>query len=107
MPEDFLVLLVGETVLAKKTSKNQITLPKAVVANFRGVDYFEISTDGHSIVLRPLQASRAAEVRERLERLGMGEEEVAAALQWARKRSDSTRRFRHQHNRFRSAVRAR
>ncbi len=73
-------------MLAKKTSKNQITLPKAVIANFGGVDYFEVSTDGHSIVLRPLQASRAVEVRERLEQLGIAEEEVAAAVKWAREK---------------------
>ncbi|MHB1282246.1 MAG: hypothetical protein ACYCOY_10985 [Metallibacterium sp.] len=38
-------------MLAKKTVKNQITLPKAVVGRFAGVDYFEVSTDGTAIVL--------------------------------------------------------
>jgi hypothetical protein len=33
-------------MLAKKTTKNQITLPKKVVARFIGVEYFDVSTDG-------------------------------------------------------------
>ena len=72
-------------MLAKKTSKNQITLPKAVVTRFSGVEYFDVSTDGESIVLRPLQKSRAEEVRAKLAELGVGEEDVSAAVSWARK----------------------
>jgi hypothetical protein len=73
------------SVLAKKTTKNQITLPKAVVTRFIGVDYFDVSTDGKCIILRPLQESRADEVRARLARLGVGEGDVSAAIKWARK----------------------
>jgi len=71
-------------VLAKKTAKNQITLPKAVVTRFSDVEYFDVSTDGECIVLRPLQKSRADEVRAKLAELGVGEEDVTAAVSWAR-----------------------
>ena len=71
-------------VLAKKTAKNQITLPKAVVTRFSDVEYFDVSTDGECIVLRPLQKSRADEVRAKLAELGIGEEDVTAAVSWAR-----------------------
>ena len=71
-------------MLAKKTSKNQITLPKAVVTRFGDVEYFEVSTDGVSIVLHPLRRSRADEVRARLLQLGVEESDVAAAVSWAR-----------------------
>jgi hypothetical protein len=71
-------------MLAKKTSKNQITLPKAVVTRFGGVEYFDVSTDGASIVLRPLRMSRADEVRARLLQLGIDESDVAAAVSWGR-----------------------
>jgi len=74
-------------MLAKKTTKNQITLPKAVITRFNGVEYFDVSTDGESIVLRPLQRSRAREVRTRLAELGIGERDVAAAVSWARKKA--------------------
>ncbi len=74
-------------MLAKKTVKNQITLPKTVVTRFAGVEYFDVSTDGETIVLRPLQKSRADEVRTRLAQLGIEEEDVAAAVSWARERA--------------------
>lgn len=71
-------------MLAKKTVKNQITLPKTVVARFGNVEYFEVSTDGETIVLRPLRTSRLDEVRAKLERLGITEKDVTDAVAWAR-----------------------
>ena len=73
-------------MLAKKTVKNQITLPKAALSPFPGVDYFEVSTDGSCIVLKPLRPSRAEEVRTRLRELGITEGDVSDAVKWARKR---------------------
>ena len=71
-------------MLAKKTVKNQITLPKAVVTRFSGIEYFDVSTDGACIILRPLQRSRAGEVRARLAKLGITEQDVADSVSWAR-----------------------
>jgi hypothetical protein len=71
-------------MLAKMTVKNQVTLPKTVVTRFAGVEYFDVSTDGESIVLRPLRRSRADEVRSQLSQLGIDEAEVSAAVAWAR-----------------------
>jgi hypothetical protein len=71
-------------MLARKTIKNQITLPKAVISRFTGVEYFDVSTDGECIILRPLQKSRADEVRARLAQLGIDEPDVKAAVSWAR-----------------------
>jgi len=73
-------------MLAKMTSKNQITLPKVVVSRFRKVDYFDVSTDGEAIILRPLRQSRANEVRAKLAELGISENDVAAAVSWSRGR---------------------
>lgn len=72
-------------MLAKKTVKNQITLPKMVVTRFAGVEYFDVSTDGECIVLRPLRESRADEVRTRLTQLGIDEDDIVDAVSWARK----------------------
>ena len=72
-------------MLAKKTVKNQITLPKTVVTRFAGVEYFDVSTDGECIILRPFKESRADEVRARLVQLGIDERDVRAAVSWARK----------------------
>jgi hypothetical protein len=71
-------------MLAKMTVKNQLTLPKSVVTRFSGVEYFDVSTDGDCITLRPLQRSRADEVRQQLARLGIQEQDVTAAVAWSR-----------------------
>ena len=72
-------------MLAKVTVKNQLTLPKAVATRFKGVEYFDVSTDGVSITLRPLLRSKADEVREHLARLGITEQDVKDAVAWARR----------------------
>jgi hypothetical protein len=74
-------------MLAKKTVKNQITLPKAVVTRFGEVEYFDVSTDGECIILRPLRRSRAGEVRTRLAQLGIDEQDVTASVSWAREKA--------------------
>jgi hypothetical protein len=71
-------------MLAKLTVKNQLTLPKAVATRFPGVEYFEVSTDGTSITLRPFQRSRIEEVWAHLEKLGITEQDVSDAVAWAR-----------------------
>lgn len=71
-------------MLAKKTVKNQITLPKAVISRFGNVEYFEVSAEGDSIILRPLRTSRADDVRAKLAQLGIEEQDVTEAVNWAR-----------------------
>ena len=71
-------------MLAKRTIKNQITLPKAVLTQFAGVEYFEVSTDGSAIMLKPQRVSRLDEVRAKLESLGITEQDVKDAIVWAR-----------------------
>jgi hypothetical protein len=74
----------GQSILAKMTVKNQITLPKAVTKSFPGVEYFEVSSDGTSITLRPLRPNRADEARARLAAMGITEQDVEDAIAWAR-----------------------
>lgn len=71
-------------MLAKLTVKNQLTLPKAVVKNFAGVEYFDVSTDGSTISLKPLRPNGLDEVRAKLARLGITEQDVKDAIAWAR-----------------------
>jgi bifunctional DNA-binding transcriptional regulator/antitoxin component of YhaV-PrlF toxin-antitoxin module len=71
-------------MLAKLTVKNQLTLPKAVARNFAGVEYFEVSTDGSTILLKPLRPNRLDEVRAKLAQLGITEQDIADAITWAR-----------------------
>ena len=72
-------------MLAKKTSKNQITLPKAIVGKFPDVEYFDVKAEKGRIVLLPVAIGRADEVRARLASLGLDGQDVADAVAWARK----------------------
>jgi hypothetical protein len=71
-------------MLAKLTVKNQLTLPKAVITRFSGVEYFDVSTDGSAILLKPLRPSKIEEVWAHLEKLGITEQDVDDAVRWAR-----------------------
>jgi len=73
-------------MLVKRTSKNQITLPKKIADRFPGVEYFTVKQSGNKIVLEPLEPSRADEVRTRLAKLGIDEADVAKAVAWTRER---------------------
>lgn len=73
-------------MLAKKTSKNQITLPKAIADLFPDTTYFDVRAEEGRIVLVPLRPGRADEVRTKLEALGIREADVADAIDWARRK---------------------
>jgi hypothetical protein len=60
-------------VLAKKTVKNQLTLPKRVADTFPGVDYFEVRVDRGRIILSPVRPGQVDQVRAKLRRLGVTE----------------------------------
>lgn len=71
-------------VLAKRTSKNQITLPKAVVEAAGLADYYDVSAEGGRIVMTPVRLQQAEAVRAKLAALGIREGDVEAAVRWAR-----------------------
>lgn len=75
-------------MLAKKSSKNQITLPKAIVASIGDVDYFDVSINNGRIILEPVRTKRGGEVRARLESLGIRETDIDAAIQYARDKNE-------------------
>jgi hypothetical protein len=82
----FLVSLYPSTMLAKKTVKNQITLPKKIVALFPDCDYFDVSAEEGRIILRPVAVDALDRVHRKLEALGIGESDISAAIQWAREK---------------------
>lgn len=72
-------------MLAKLTSKNQLTLPKAVISRIGPVEYFEVSSEDGRIVLTPVRLQQAAAVRDKLRDLGITPQDVEDAVHWARK----------------------
>ena len=71
-------------MLAKLTSKNQLTLPKAATAAVEAAEYFDVVVANGRIVLTPVRVNRADAVRAKLAELGLSEKDVADAVSWAR-----------------------
>jgi hypothetical protein len=71
-------------MLAKLTSKNQLTLPKAAVQAVGTAEYFDVAVRDGQIVLTPVRIQRGDAVRAKLAALGLGEGDVAGAVRWAR-----------------------
>lgn len=77
-------------MLAKKTSKNQLTLPKEIVKAFPDTEYFDVSVKDKKIVLMPVKITPAdmtlGDIRDKMAKLGISEGDVAEAVRWARKK---------------------
>ncbi len=53
-------------MLAKLTSKNQLTLSKVVLASCPDTEYFDVTEENGRIVLVPVRVNRANVVRNKL-----------------------------------------
>ena len=71
-------------MLAKLTSKNQLTLPKSVTNAVGAVDYFEVQAKNGQIILTPVRIQRADSVRAKLAELDLADKDIADAVTWAR-----------------------
>jgi hypothetical protein len=71
-------------MLAKITSKNQLTLPKAVTNAVGPAEYFDVETKNGQIILTPVRIQRADAVRAKLAELKLTEQDLADAVAWAR-----------------------
>jgi hypothetical protein len=77
-------------MLAKRTSKNQITLPKALLKQLPEAHSFDVTLRKGSLVL-PVTiytpGERLKAVRAKIRTLGMREKDMEAAIAWARRTS--------------------
>ena len=77
-------------MLTKRTSKNQITLPKSIAEAFPDTQYFDADVQNNKIVLIPVRITRESpgldNVREKMKKLGISQKDVGEAIRWARKR---------------------
>ena len=71
-------------MLAKLTSKNQLTLPKSVTQAIGPAEYFDVEVRGGQIVLTPVRIQRGDAVRAKLAELGVTQQDVGDAIAWAR-----------------------
>jgi hypothetical protein len=72
-------------MLAKMTSKNQLTLPKSVTAIVGTAEYYDVEARNGQIVLTPVRIQRGDAVRAKLAELDLNEQDIADAVAWARK----------------------
>ena len=71
-------------MLAKMTTKNQLTLPKSVTNALGQVEYFDVQTKDGQIILTPVRIQRADAVRAKLADLKLSQQDIADAVTWAR-----------------------
>lgn len=71
-------------MLAKLTSKNQLTLPKSAVLAVGGAEYFDVEVRDSQIVLTPVRIQRGDAVRSKLSALQLKAADIADAVRWAR-----------------------
>ena len=75
-------------MLVKRTTKNKLTLPKAIVEATGDADYYDVITENGRIVLTPLRIQRTDAVRSKLAEMGITHDDVKDAISWARKKND-------------------
>ena len=81
-------------MLAKLTSKNQLTLPKAVIEQVPQAQYFDVRAEGGQIVLTPVRISATGGEEEtlkpiwrKIEKLGITESDIDNAVKWSRRKA--------------------
>ena len=73
-------------MMAKMTSKNQITIPKKIVEQIPETKYFDVELKDGLIVLKPMQfyETDLDKIRSKMKGLGLKPDSVREAVKWAR-----------------------
>lgn len=73
-------------MLAKITSKNQITIPKAIMEKLPSAEYFDLELQEGVVTMQPVQVVPLGleTIRAKMKRLGLSEESIGEAVRWAR-----------------------
>jgi bifunctional DNA-binding transcriptional regulator/antitoxin component of YhaV-PrlF toxin-antitoxin module len=73
-------------MLAKLTSKNQITIPKKIMDQLPDVQHFDIFIDNGKVILKPMviYESDLEQIRSKIKKLGLSTDTVSEAINWVR-----------------------
>jgi hypothetical protein len=76
----------GTIMLAKITSKNQITIPKKIIEKIPNVKHFDIELKDGIIIMKPIKFydTNLDQIRAKVKKLGLRENSVAEAIKWAK-----------------------
>ncbi|MFH1981592.1 MAG: AbrB/MazE/SpoVT family DNA-binding domain-containing protein [Pseudomonadota bacterium] len=75
-------------MLAKLTSKNQITIPKKIMAQLPDVTYFDLEYREGAVIMKPaaVYETNLEQIRAKVKQLGLTPDSVCEAVAWARKK---------------------
>jgi hypothetical protein len=79
-------------MLTKLTTKNQITLPAAIVKQLPGAKYFDATLKHGAVMLKPVEVMTLEEldrIRSRLKRAGISGADIGRAVRWGRRKTQS------------------
>lgn len=73
-------------MLAKITSKNQITIPKKIIEKIPGIKHFDLEFKDGIIIMKPIKFydTNLDQIRAKVKKLGLKENSVAEAIKWAK-----------------------
>ena len=73
-------------MLAKITSKNQITIPKKIIEKIPGIKHFDLEFKDGIIIMKPIKFydTNLYQIRAKVKKLGLKENNVAEAIKWAK-----------------------
>jgi hypothetical protein len=77
-------------MLAKITSKNQLTLPKSVMQAVGATEYFDVEARAGQIILTPVRIQRGDAVRAKLAELNLTDADMADAVAWVKASKSKT-----------------
>jgi hypothetical protein len=73
-------------MLVKLSSKNQVTVPRKILARMPATQYLDVEWKDGVIVMKPVTVvdTNLEQIRDKMKKLGLKEDSVAEAIQWAR-----------------------
>ena len=73
-------------MLAKLTTKNQITIPKSIIDQIPEARYFDVELNSGVVVMKPLKIydTDLQQIRAKIKKMGLKPDCVAEAVKWAR-----------------------
>lgn len=63
---------------------NQLTLPEYIFQNLTKSECFDVTVENGRIILTPVHSEKMHTIREKIEGLSIGEQDIADAVDWAR-----------------------
>ena len=73
-------------MLVRISSKNQITVPRKILARLPETKYFDVEVENGALVLKPVEVleTKLEEIQQKMTDLGLNQDSVAEAVRWAR-----------------------